>query len=218
MSKSVKLKLEEYVLAASFLLTSFSRDRVELEEIFSEFTPAYEDEFNARLTVVKTLEQSLVLTEKQKGVTKALNQAASAMNKEFNILSFQFKRADLDTAIVSRVKRDLTSGNIEGANKKVDAVIQFLEDKSEILQSKGMKPNYITELGARNAALLKKNVQQKKLMDSRGKLTEVNKQKYKDLYEYISTITEAGKILYDGFKKEDEYTITKLISKMRFMG
>jgi hypothetical protein len=170
------------------------------------------------LAIVRTLEQSLVLTEQQKSVTRELYESARAMNKELNILSFQFKRAALDTAIMTRVKKELSRGNIEGACQKVDAVVQLLDEKSEILQSKGMRTTYSSELGIKNAELLQKNVLQKQLMDSRGQLTETNKQKYKDLYEYIGTISKAGKILYDGFKKEDEYTIAKLISRMRFMG
>lgn len=218
MSKSVKLRLEEYVPLASFLQTSFTRDRAELQETFSEFTEAYEAEFLARLETVKTLEQSLVLTEQQKTVTKELYEAARAMNKELNILSFQFKRAKLDTAIMTNVKKELSKGNIEGACQKVEAVLQLLDDKREILQSKGMKPDYAVGLKHRSAVLLEKNVMQNKLMDSRGQLTEVNTQKYKDLYEYVATISKAGKILYDGLKKEDEYTVSRLVSKMRFMG
>lgn len=218
MSKSVKLRLEEYVPAASFLQTSFSRDRAELQETFSEFTPAYEAEFLARLETVKTLEQSLVLTQQQKTVTQELYAAARTMNKELNILSFQFKRSDLDTGIMTKVKKELAKGNIEGACQKVEAVLQFLDEKSAVLQSKGMKTNYVEELKRKNADLLQKNVQQKKLMDSRGQLTETNRQKYNDLFEYMATIAKAGKILYDGLKKEDEYTMTKLVSRMRFKG
>lgn len=218
MTKSVKLRLEEYVPLASFLQTSFTRDRAELQETFSEFTEAYEADFVSRLETVKTLEQSLVLTQQQKAVTKELYEAARAMNKELNILSFQFKRSKLDTAIMTKIKKELAKNNIEGACQKVDAVLQLLDDKRDLLQSKGMKPNYAAELKIKNDTLLQKNVMQNKLMDSRGQLTEVNTQKYKDLYEYIATISKAGKILYDGLKKEDEYTLTKLVSKMRFMG
>lgn len=215
MSKSLKLRLEEYVPAASFLKTSFTRDRAELEEVFSEFTSGYETEFGVQLETVRTLEQSLVLTEEQKSVTRELNAAAYTLNKELNVLSFQFKRANMDTAVMTKVKKELAKGNIEGACQKVDAVVQLLANKSDTLQSKGMKTTYGEELAAKSESLLKKNVLQKRLMDSRGQLTEVNKAKYKQLLDYISTISQAGKILYDGFKKEDEYTMTKLISRMR---
>lgn len=215
MSKSTKLRTEEYLPTGSFLEVSFSRDRAEFEKDFSEFTPEYLVGFKNQMQTVASLEDSLLLTEQQKGVTKNLYAATDLMNKELNILSFHFKRAKLDTKIISKAKKDLTTGNVEGANLKVKAIIQMAESKAEALQSKGMKVDYSTQLEVKNADLLAKNVLQNELMDMRGQLTENNSAVYKALYKYISTIAEAGKIIYDGKGKRDEYVISKLVSRMR---
>ncbi|WP_296151578.1 hypothetical protein [uncultured Flavobacterium sp.] len=55
-------------------------------------------------------------------------------------------------------------------------------------------------------------------MDARGQLAEDNSAVYKALYKYISTIAQAGKIIYDGKGKRDEYIISKLVSRMRSDG
>jgi hypothetical protein len=38
---------------------------------------------------------------------------------------------------------------------------------------------------------------------------------YDKLYDFIKTITGAGKIMYDGMVKANEYTVTKMISRIR---
>jgi len=204
---STKLRIEEYLPVGSFLETSFSRDRAELEEDFSEFTETYENDFKNQLHIVSELEDSLVLTEEQKGVTKSLYAASGAMSKELNVLAFHFKRAKLDTKIITKAKKDLTKGNAEGANLKIKAIIQMIDSKTEALESKGMKSGYSSQLNIKNIDLLAKNVLQNKLMDDRGQLAENNSGVYKALYEYISTIATAGKIIYAGQGKRDEYVI-----------
>jgi len=213
---STKLRVEEYLPVGSFLETSFSRDRAELEEDFSEFTETYENEFKDQLKVVSRLEDSLVLTDEQKDVTKSLYVATKAMNKELNVLSFHFKRAKLDTKIISKAKKDLATRNVEGASLKIKAITQMIDSKTEALESKGMKRDYSRQLERKNNDLLDKNVLQNKLMDDRGQLAEDNSAVYKTLYKYISTIAQAGKIIYDGKGKRDEYVISKLVARMRF--
>lgn len=215
---STKLRIEEYLPTGAFLETSFSRDRSELEANFSEFTPGYLADFQNQLAIVSRLEDSLVLTQEQKGVTQSLYIAKDAMNKELNILSFHFKRAKLDTKAISKAKKDLSAGNVEGANLKLKAIIQMIDSKTEDLESKGMKTGYSIKLATRNKDLLDKNVLQNKLMDARGQLSEDNSAVYKMLYKYISTIAQAGKIIYDGQGKRDEYVISKLVSRMRSGG
>lgn len=46
-------------------------------------------------------------------------------------------------------------------------------------------------------------------------LHDANKGIYKELYDYISTIAEAGKIKYKGTVLADQYTISKIIDRMR---
>jgi len=215
---STKLRIEEYLPTGSFLKTSFSRDRAELEEDFSEFTPEYEAAFETQLQTVAKLEDLLVLTDEQKAVTKSLYLATAAVNKELNILAFHFKRAKLDTKPLTEVKKELTKANAEGAHLKLKAIIQFIDSKKDLLESKGMKAGYTDQLTVKNKELLDKNILQNKLMDNRGQLSEDNAKVYKELFKYISTIAEAGKIIYAGQGKRDEYVISKIVSRLRTSG
>lgn len=215
MGKGFTLRMEEYVPTGTFLKTSFTRDRADLATRFAEFTMEYEANFDAQLTKVGKLEQSLKLTEEQKQVTESLHDASDLVNKELNFLSFYFKRAKLDSSILTAVKQDLNTRNIEGACFKLEGLIQYVVENETVLISKGMAVGFGATLSTNKEDLLAKNVLQNKIMDVKGQLYEDNAGEYKKLYAYISTIAGAGKIMYASVGKVDEYTLSKVLSRMR---
>lgn len=215
MKRGVKLRMEEYVPTGIFLRTSFVRDRAELAVRFSEFTAEFEAEFVAQLTKVSKLEQTLKLTKEQKLITISLYEQADVLNNDLNFLSFYFKRAGLDSDILSQIKSNLKRRNIEGACYKIEGLIQYVADNESILVSKGMEVGYANTLQIVKESLVEKNATQNEIMDIKGQLHEDNSKEYKKLYEYIATIVTAGKIMYSSVGKVDEYTIAKLISRMR---
>ncbi|WP_445711921.1 hypothetical protein [Flavobacterium sp.] len=215
MSKSVTLRMEEYVPTGAFLKTSFERDRAELATRFSEFTPEFLLDFKAQLTKVEKLESTLVLTEEQKGVTSSLYEASTVLNKDLNFLSFYFERAGLDTASITAVKKKLAARNIEGATQRLEGVIQYAVSKKAALESKGMSAIFPDELATAKVNLETKNELQNSVMNIKKQLHKDNKAEYDKLYSFVSLITKAGKLMYDGLPKRDEYTVTKLVSRMR---
>jgi hypothetical protein len=210
-----RFRKEEYVPAATFLMESFERDREKLVAKFSEFTPDYAASFNKQLATVKALEAPYQLTEEQKKITENLHLTAAEMSKELNFLSFYFKRAALDPAILTQIKKDINRHNIEGACLKTKDLIDFIKKEHVVLESKGMAVSFPAELEATKADLEARNASQNKIMNDKGQLYEDNKADYDALYEFIKTITGAGKIFYNGAVKANEYTVTKLISRMR---
>ena len=215
MSKGINLRMEEYVPAGTFLKASFVRDRVELATRFSEFSTEYLNAFEVQLTKVSDLEQTLVLTEEQKDITASLYRASDALNKELNFLSFYFERAALDPTIISAVKRDLNVKNIEGAVLKMKGITQYVISKKALLEEKGMSATFPDELNAVLADLKLKNELQNEVMNDKKQLHKDNKEEYDALYTFISVIAKAGKIMYNGLSKKDEYTVTKITSRMR---
>lgn len=215
MSKSVKLRVEEYVPMAMFLMKSFERDRTEMASRFKEFTSDYQNAFGVQLEKVSALEQTINLTREQKNTTAALYALASQMNKELNFLAFWMKSAGLDRKVLTGVKRDLLQRNIEGACLKMAGLVQLVQKEAALLESKGMGADFVQRLIDVKNDLEKHNALQNEIMDIRGQLYEDNSRAYKLLHGYISTIAEAGKIMYDGLGKRDEYTLRKLLSRMR---
>ena len=217
MSKGFALRMEEYVPTGTFLKTSFTKDRAELVTRFAEFTLEYEAAFIAQVTKVAKLEQTLKLTEKQKKVTEALYEKADLVNKEFNFLSFYFKRANLDSSILTDVKNYLDSKNIEGACFKMESLLQYVAENETVLISKGMAAGFVATLETDIEDLSAKNELQNDVMNIKGQLHRDNASEYKKLYTYISTIAAAGKIMYDGDGKAGEYTLSKVLSRMRII-
>jgi hypothetical protein len=210
-----RLRKEEYVPAGTFLATSFLRDRVDLSSRFSEFTPDYTIAFEKQLQKVDALEQPYKMTEAQKKATLNLYFVATEMSKELNFLSFYFKRASLDPAIITAIKKDINGHNIEGACLKIKGLIDFVKSESVVLESKGMAVGFVATLETTKADLEAKNALQNEIMNNKKQLYEDNKTDYDALYDFIKTITSAGKIFYNGVVKADEYTVTKMISRMR---
>ncbi|WP_310558313.1 hypothetical protein [Flavobacterium sp.] len=215
MSKEKVFLKEEYVPGALFIKTSFIRDREELVTRFAEYTPEYVVGFESQISTVKHIQRALVLTDEQKQATMNLYSKADSVNFEFNFLSSYFKKCDLDTKILSQVKKDLTARNIEGANDKIASVMQLIEVNAAALVSKGMAANFAETLAADSDYLEQQNVLQNEVKNKVSELYTANKAEYDALYDYIAEIANDGKIMYKGTPKAKEYTITKIIERMR---
>ena len=112
---SVKVRKEEYTPLGDFIRTSFVRDQAAIAVRFPKMNAAYLTAFTAKLTEVKILESGLVLTEQQKNATASLYAEADVVNEDLNFLNSYLKRAKLNTTEVSKLKKDLTVNDIEGA-------------------------------------------------------------------------------------------------------
>ena len=78
-----------------------------------------------------------------------------------------------------------------------------------------MAADYVAELAADRDYLEAQNVLQNEVKNQVSILYNANKAEYDRLYKYISTIANDGKIFYKGTPKAKEYTIVKIIERMR---
>jgi hypothetical protein len=214
MSKRDLLK-EEYVPAGLFIKKSFDRDRLELTSRFPMFTEDFSAEFGKQIEKVKQLESSVVLKSEIAKETRLLYAAANELNREFNFLVYYFKKATLTTKLLSSVKRNLTNRNIEGAVDKIKGVIDIVTAKRAVLVEKGMGSDFPEQLAIKRDYLEDKNGVQNEYRDAISKLYGDHQPEYEKLLDYIQDIADAGKRFYATDRKVGEYTITKLISRMR---
>ena len=215
MSSAKQFLREEYVPGALFIRTSFKRDRNEFLVRFSEYTPDYLVAFETQIDKVKHIEKALVLTDAQKMATSNLYIRAGEVNNEFNFLSRYFDKCGFDVKPLSKVKRDLTSSNIEGAVDKIGGVIQFVNANTAALVDKGMAADFVATLEADSDYLLAQNVLQNEVKNQVSGLYNANKVEYDKLYDFISAIANDGKVMYKGTPKAKEYTIVNIIERMR---
>ena len=216
MSKSKKLRIEEYVPAAKWLMKSLIRDRSELANRFIEFTEDYVNQFTDQIETIKSLEKSLVLTEQQKEATESLYLASDRLSLELSFLTFHFKRASLYPGILTMVKKEIANRNIEGACQKMGGLISYVSAEHEILESKGMEIGFPAELAIMKSDLEMRNSYLNEILENRDQLYDDNVEEYKLLHEFITTVSNAGKVIYEGQDKESDYSISKIIGHMRF--
>lgn len=213
---NLKIRKEEYTALGDFIKTSFVRDQAVILSRFAKLNAGFLADFEAKLEEVKTLESGLVLTEEQKTATSKLYAEAGFLNKELNFLIRYIKEAGLSSDAVTDLKKDLIVNNIEGAILKIESVKQYVTANSATLESLGMSSSFVNDLEAHKVSLSERNALQNSFMNSRKQLTETNKVKYNELYAFITKIVNAGKLVFDGTATRDEYTITKVVSRMRF--
>jgi len=215
MIRNRRMRVEEYVPTATLLLQSLLRDRIELVDKFSDFTMGYVERFKNQLHKIKALQMSLNMTGEQIKATEDLFIAVDLLNKDLNFLSFQFKQANLESDLLAKVKYDLVKRNIEGACLKMEDLIKFISNEHLVLESKGMNMHFPESLNIEKEDLVNKNKFLNNFKNNIGQLYLDHREDFNLLYDFMSTVSEAGRILYDGKEKEDEYTISKIIGKMR---
>ncbi len=210
-----KIRKEEYTALGDFILPSFERDQAVIAAKFPKLDTAFLNAFIEKLTFVKKLESSVVVTDEQKNVTVSLYKTATELNNELTVLNSYIADAGLDTSIITKLKRDLFIHNIEAAILKVEAVEQFVTKHQAELEAEGMPTDFATTLDGYKVELEAKNRLQNEYMNRLKKLTEINVGEYNALYVFISKIANKGKIIFKDTVTQDEYTISKNISRMR---
>jgi hypothetical protein len=213
--KGFKIRLEEYTTLADFILPSFTRDLSTFQQRFPKFDNTFLQAFTAKTNFVKTLESKLVITEAQKNATASLYQEADVLNTELNFVKTYFQDANLNTTIVTDIKNDLFSHNIEGAVLKIESLKQFITANQTILEQEGMSPNFTTQLEAHKVSFQLKNKDQSEFMKQIKTLTDNNKTHYEELYQFISKVATKGKLLFPDSRIKEEYNISKNLAKMR---
>lgn len=210
-----RIRKEEYTTLGDFVMTSYTRDLAVISGKFIKLNAAYKVLFKAKLDECKLLDSVLMFTEVQKTATKKLYEESDALNKELVFLNSYVKDAGLNTGLVTDLKYDLSRHNIEGAVLKIEGLRQYVILNTSVLLVEGMASNYGATLGAHGVSLALKNTVQTTAMKDRRLLTDANIAAYDALYGYITNVCSKGKIVYKHTVKEQEYSVSWNINKMR---
>lgn len=212
---STRIRKEEYTSLGDFVRTSFVRDQAIIMARYPKLNADFLASFTAKLEEIKTLESGLILTESQKTVTANLYAEAGILNKELNFLNSYIADAGLNNSVVTAMKSDLFKNNIEGAILKIESVKQFITAHLTALEAEGMAATFPAALEAHKVSLSANNALQNSFMNNRKSLTAASKVQYEALYDFITKIMNAGKLVFDGTITKDEYNITRTIGRMR---
>ena len=186
------------------MLPSFRRDIAVFKERFPKFDSAFLASFNDKNELVKELESSIIITEKQKNATAQLYAEATALNNKLSFLKENFQDADLNTSIVTNLKNDLFSHNIEGAVLKIESLKQYITANQTILEEEGMASNFAAQLATHKTSFELKNKDQSEYMKQLKTLTDDNEAHYDELYKYITKVAGKGKLLFKDSRIKEE--------------
>lgn len=211
----MNVRKEEYTAIGDFIRSSFQRDQPAIMARYPKLNAAFLTAFTAKLEQVKTIQSAYVISDALKQLTKSLYKEADELDDELVFLADYFRDAGLDNTVVRDLRKDIWDSNIEGAVLKLEGVRQLVAENSDVLVEEGMPENFETTLAAHKTSLSAKNRQQNDYMNTKRQITENGEAPYAALMDYIIRIGDAGKKVFKGKAAEDEYSITRILKRMR---
>lgn len=212
MLKSRKLKQEDYTALADVMLVSFERDLEDFTKVFRTIDTTFLVNFRKANEDLKNASSSLVIKQSQKQTTKEIYQKADEFIDKLILLKAYTKRAKLDVPILQETIMALRSRNLEKVIKNTREMLPFFtENKSKI---QDMPDDFLSDIPATLIYFETKNAEQNTLMSESKRVTSEGKPLYDTLYNYIKEVADAGKIVYKGSPKKEDYTISKIIQRM----
>lgn len=214
MKVSNNLKKESYTAVAEFMLVSFERDLSEFTKSFKTIDEEYLSKFKSAITDAKSLGSAMAIQAEQKNVTKKLYEYADKLKDMLAFLKRYAEKANLETTILGRIATSLRAKNIEKSVIDTRAALPyFIENKDKMTD---MPEGFLDKIEPIIDNFEKLNISQNSLMNQRKQITSESKDVYQKLYVYISEIADMGKMIYKQSTKKDEYTISKILSRMSY--
>lgn len=212
------LNYEEYPAIGDALVASFSRDQAELAGHYKMMTEDYLTEFRDAIDAVRGTASVLAKTEELKSVTKKLYTMADEVKEKLRFLVDYVRDAGLDSVSVSGIRINLGRRNIEGAVRDLRQVLPYLESHRTELEAGDMPEKFLDYFAPILPQLEALNAEQIGIVSNRKSLVEANKALFEKAYSYISKVSNNGKKVFKDSVKKDDYTIAKLIAKVRAEG
>lgn len=212
------LNYEEYPAIGDALIASFGRDQVELAGHYKMMDSGYLRDFQNAIDAVRGTASVLAKTEELKSVTRKLYGLADEANEKLLFLIDYVKDGGLESASISGIRTKLTRRNIEGAVYDLREVLPYLESHRAALDAGNMPGDFLSYFPPILPQLEAWNAEQIGILSNRKTLVEANKALFEAAYSYISKVSNNGKKVFKNTVKKDDYTIAKLISKVRVEG
>lgn len=209
------LNYEEYPAIGDALIASFNRDQAELAGHYKMMDSDFVTEFQNAIDAVRGTASVLAKTEELKSVTKKLYGLADEANQKLLFLIDYVKDAGLESASISGIRSKLTTRNIEGAVYDLREVLPYLDSHQAELDAGNMPKDFLKYFPPILPQLEAWNAEQIAIISNRKSLVEANKLLFENAYSYISKVSNNGKKVFKNTVKKDDYTISKLLTKVR---
>lgn len=212
MTTGKKLKQENYTAAADFMIASLERDLAEFTKVFKTIDNAFLEQFKKANANLKNVSSSFLTKQQQKETTKELYSKADEFRDKLTLLKAYAKRAGLEAPILQETITALKGRNIEKVVKNTRELLPFFTQNADKI--KDMPADFLKDIPNTITYFEEKSTTQNILMSQSKQTTAEVKPLYETLYNYIREVADAGKIIYKGSPKKDDYTISKILQRM----
>lgn len=206
------LKKENYTAIADFMIVSFERDLADFTSVFKTIDANYLDAFKKANEKLKNVASYIIKKEEQKQATQVLYAKANEFREKLIVLKSYAKRANLNAPLLKETIEALKRKNIEKVIKNTREMLPYFTQNINKLTD--MPADFLSDIPETITDLETKNTEQNSLMNEAKLSTAEKKTLYITLYKYISEVADAGKIVYKGNSKKDEYIISKILGRL----
>ncbi len=212
----VQLRLEDYPAIADFIFTSFERDLADFTAKYKTMNGDYLTAAKSANITLKSIQATQPAKQQQKDVTAELYATADSLKSKVILLKDYAQRGKIQADSLSDCVYKLNKRNIEGALLALRNTLPYYDQNSSKLLD--MPDGFLAELSGQLNDMDTLNNAQNTAINRSKESTANNKEAYKQVYQYITDIAKAGKLIYAKTPKADEYTISKLQSRVRAAG
>ena len=211
--KAPTIKHEDYAVIADFIAVSFERDLTYFSEIYKTMNAEYLENFKKAISKLKNNDSTNAIVVKQKETTAKLYKQADELRRSITFLKDYTERSGLDTSLLKVIVAKINGRNIAGVVKAVRDAIPYYSDNIERIAD--MPEGFLERVVEQTKQLDALNILQNTLMNERKYHTQANKEMYALIKKYIGDIAKAGKLIFKGQKKEEEYVISKIVTRAK---
>lgn len=211
---SNRMRQAEYPLVGLALHGSLEENLPQFSLHYKNMDAQYLTDFKSAITDVQEVHASTTGLPEQKDLTSLVEEKQEQMMRKMGFLRDYANLADLDEAPAKAAEKELRRGDTEEGVKAVNRAVAFYTPHMEKMTS-FMSEDFLTTVTTEVNELETLNVEQNKAINFRSNLTEENRAKYDTLDEYIRTVSRLGKRLFRGTAKADEFTVSKILTRIR---
>ncbi|WP_435524285.1 hypothetical protein [Chryseobacterium indoltheticum] len=209
------LNYEDYPAIGDALIASLSNDQSEFLVHYKTMDSDFIIGFQSSIDAVRQASSVLAKTQELKNVTKQLYSLADEANKKLLFLLDYADDSGLETKGISAIRSKFSNRNIEGGIKDLRAILPYLQDHKTELEAGDMPNQFLEYFPGILPTMETLNAEQIRVISARKSLVETNGALFENAYGYISKVSNRGKKVFRKTMKKDDYTISKLLSKVR---
>ena len=219
-------KMEEVPILAGFVMESLVEDMPDFQEYSSDYGQTTVDAILSKRNYCLDLEKSNSVAQQLKSTTASLMEKEVNLRPILNRLEGYLKRASGSMTIpvdgfgLKEVRLAVSRGNDEGIIAGLKTILGNISRNQVVLEAKGLKPEFVTELTAITTEIDSLNNLQNQLQNQRNSTTSTNIKDYNELWGLMNNVCQDARALYKGVDevKLKKYTVSALMKRVNATG